>query len=54
MVYVTSQGGYLMFARIKRFYDNGLWTKQQVHDVVAVGAITPEEYELITGEPYEA
>lgn len=41
-----------MGARVKRFYDGGLWTKQQVHDVVGAGAITKEEYKTITGEEY--
>lgn len=40
------------FAKIKKYYDSGRWTKAAVYD--AVGRwITPEEYELITGEPYE-
>ncbi|QYG88361.1 XkdX family protein [Bacillus atrophaeus] len=42
------------FGTIKYFYDKGLWTKQQVYDVVAVGRITPEQYEEITGDPYDA
>ncbi|WP_017728806.1 XkdX family protein [Halalkalibacterium ligniniphilum] len=41
-----------MFARIKRFYDNNLWTKEQVYNAVGAGAITVEEYEQITGEVY--
>ncbi|MCY8934329.1 XkdX family protein [Bacillus atrophaeus] len=41
------------FSRIKKFYNEGLWTKEMVHDVVAVGRITPEQYEEITGEPYK-
>ena len=43
-----------MFARIKRFYDGGLWTKEQVHTVVGLGTITPEQYKQITGENYVA
>lgn len=42
-----------MFARIKRFYDNNLWTKEQVYIVTGLGVLTPEEYLTITGEPYE-
>lgn len=41
------------FTYIKGFYEKGLWTKKQVYDVVAVGRITPEQYEEITGEPYD-
>ncbi len=43
----------LTFDRIKRFYDQGYWTKQQVADAVVYGQITPAEYESITGEPYQ-
>ena len=42
-----------MFARIKRFYDNNLWTKEQVYIVTGLKVLTPEEYYAITGEPYE-
>ena len=40
------------YEMVKKYYDKGLWTKQQVHN--AVGRwITADEYELITGEVYE-
>ena len=42
------------FAKVKRYYDEGLWSARQVHDEVGKGWITAEEYELIVGEPYEA
>lgn len=36
---------------VKEYYDNGIWKKSRV--VAAVGKwITPEEYELITGEEF--
>lgn len=41
------------FAKVKRYYDEGLWSKRQVHDAVVKGWITAEEYEIITGELYE-
>lgn len=41
------------FAKVKRYYDEGLWSKRQVHDAVVKGWITVKEYEIITGEPYE-
>ncbi|WP_342487462.1 XkdX family protein [Bacillus sp. FSL M8-0266] len=41
------------FSRIKGFYDRELWTKEMVYNTVAAGTITPEQYEEITGEPYE-
>ena len=42
----------MWFSRIKRFYENGLWTKEQYIEIVAVGKITIVEYEDITGEVY--
>lgn len=41
------------FAKVKRYYDEGLWSKRQVHDAVVKGWITAEEYEIIIGELYE-
>lgn len=41
------------YSRIKSFYDRGTWTKEMVYNTVAAGRITPEQYEEITGEPYE-
>lgn len=42
------------FEKIKGYYDKGLWTKEMVYNVVGKkNGITPEEYEEITGEPYE-
>ena len=44
----------MWFDRIKKFYNEKLWTKNMVVDGVGAGKITPEEYELITGEVYIA
>lgn len=42
------------FEKIKGYYQSGLWTKEQVYNVVGKkNGITPEEYEEITGEPYK-
>ena len=42
------------FESIKKWYDEGVWSKERVHNVVGKKlGITPEEYEEITGEPYE-
>ena len=41
------------FAKVKRYYDEGLWSKAMVANAVVKGWITAEEYEIITGEPYE-
>ena len=40
------------FDKIKKWYDEGLWSKQQVYNAVGKGQITPSEYTEITGEPY--
>ncbi len=39
------------YNRVKRYYDNGFWSKEMVRRVVNI-LITAEEYELITGESY--
>ncbi len=41
------------FDRVKMYYDKGLWSKEQVYNVVGK-VITAEEYEEITGESYIA
>lgn len=41
------------FNMVKNFYEQGLWSKKRVHDAVAKGWITAEEYKEITGEEYE-
>lgn len=43
-----------MFEKIKRWYEQGLWTKTMVHNAVVKGKITAEQYEEITGEPFDA
>ena len=40
------------FTRVKKFFDDGLWTKGQVRNAVVKEWITAEEYALITGEEY--
>lgn len=41
------------YEKIKSYYENGLWSKERVHNVVGKpSGITPEEYEHITGEEY--
>ena len=41
------------FEKVKSYYDKGLWKESRVHEAVAKGWITAEEYEEIVGEPYE-
>ena len=43
-----------MFKKIKKWYAQGLWTKEMVANAVAKGVITEAQYKEITGEPYEA
>lgn len=38
------------FEKIKKWYDQGLWTKEQVHKAVEKGLITEAEYLEIVGE----
>lgn len=42
-----------MFEKIKRYYDENLWSKARVRNMVAKRIITKEEYADITGEDYE-
>ena len=41
------------YAKVKNFYDRGLWREARVKNAVKARWITPAEYELITGEKYE-
>lgn len=40
------------FEKIKRYYDKGLYTNENVKVFVKSTKITPEQYEEITGEKY--
>ena len=40
------------YEKVKRYYDEGLWSRERVHEAVGEW-ITEEEYEEITGEQYE-
>ena len=42
------------YSTVKAAYDRGTWNKEMVANAVIKGWITAAEYELITGEPYEA
>lgn len=41
------------YEKIKQYYDNSLWNKARVKNMVAKDIITVEEYEAIVGEEYE-
>lgn len=40
------------FELVKQYYESGLWSIERVHNAVGKW-ITAEEYEIITGQPYE-
>lgn len=42
-----------MFKIVKRYYDKGYYSKEDVATFVRVGKITAEQYEQITGEVYD-
>lgn len=42
-----------MFKKIKKWYAQGLWTKEMVANAVAKGVITTTQYEEIIGDPYD-
>ncbi len=41
-----------LYEKVKKYYQMGFYTKKMVGDFVIKGKITPEEYELITKEPW--
>jgi len=43
-----------MFEKIKKWYQQGMWTKAMVANAVVKGKITAAQYEEIVGEPYNA
>lgn len=40
------------FKKVKRYFDQGFWNVEMVHNAVVMDWITPAEFEEITGEPY--
>lgn len=42
----------IYYKTVKRYYDKGLYTEDDVAVFVRTGKITKEEYILITGLPY--
>lgn len=41
-----------MFKIVKRYYDRGIYTKENVAAFVQAGKLTGEQYEEIVGEVY--
>ena len=42
------------FAKVKSYYDNGIWAINRVYEAVGHGWITAEEYKEITGFDYDS
>ena len=42
------------FNKVKTYYDKGLWNLTMVRNAVVKNWISAEEFEQITGEPYES
>jgi uncharacterized XkdX family phage protein len=43
----------MLVESLKRLYEAGRVTREQIADRVEKGTVSAEEYEVITGEPYE-
>lgn len=43
----------ILVQSLKRLYNKGRLTKEQIKERVEKGTITQEEYEYIVGEPYD-
>lgn len=41
-----------MFKIVQRYYDKGIYTKEDVRKFVLAGKITEEDYETITGDTF--
>ena len=42
----------LFAAKVKEYYERGLWTEARVKNAVVKGAITADEFKAITGKDY--
>lgn len=42
-----------MFEKIKKYYDEGLWSEERVRKMVEKNVLSKEHYKLIVGEEYE-
>lgn len=42
------------FEKVKSYYERVLWNVSRVRNAVVKGWITAEEFQIITGQPYEA
>lgn len=42
-----------MYDKIKKWYNQGLWTSDMVRNAVDKGVLTPEQFKEITGGDYQ-
>lgn len=42
------------FDKVKKYFDEGTWNEYRVGEAVKKNWITPDEFQEITGKPYEA
>ena len=42
-----------MYKIVKRYYERGIYSKEDVAKFVKAGRLTADEYEAITGEAYD-
>lgn len=42
-----------MFEKIKRYYDDGLWSEERVRKMVEKKVLSKDDYKLIVGNNYE-
>ncbi len=40
------------FEKVKGYFDKGLWNIERVRNAVVKTWIAPEEFQIITGQPY--
>ena len=41
------------FEKVKKFYDDGIWSESRVHDAVTQKWITAAEFKEITGKTFK-
>ncbi len=42
-----------MFEKIKKYYDEGLWSEERIKKLVKNNKLSKKEYKLIVGNEYE-
>ena len=44
----------MMYEKVKKWYERGLWDEARVKNAVTKGVITADEFKAITGKDYSA